>query len=244
MIPEEQQEQAALYALGLLPADEAAAFEAAMRTDAALASLARDLRETAGHLVPALPQATPSSALKARVLALVAAEARATAAATEPAAQKLVLFRPGAWVPWAIAAALAIFCGVLASERSDLRRQLAAVRSADPLSQVAVYNLDPAGDPKAASVSVAWVPGHQSGLLDVNGLPDPGHGKDYQLWAVAAGSKEPISAGVVKIDAKGHAVIAFKPDVRASDVKAFAISVEPAGGSPKKTGPIVFVGKQ
>jgi anti-sigma-K factor RskA len=243
MISEEQQDQAALYALGLLTADEAAAFEAAMGADAELATLARELREAANHVVLGLPEASPPAALKARVLGLVGNEGKA-AAATATAAEKIVPFRPFGWVPWAIAAGLAVFCGLLVTERSDLRRELAALRATDPLSQVAVYSLDPAGDPTAATVSVAWEPGHQSGLLHATGLAAPGRGKDYQLWAVDAGSKEPISAGVVKIDAQGHAHVVFKPDAAAPHVSAFAISVEPAGGSPKKTGPIVFVGKE
>jgi anti-sigma-K factor RskA len=248
MITEEQQEQAALYALGLLTADEAAAFEAATAVDPELTSLARELRETASRTVLALPQVTPSGALRARVLGLVAAEGKTPVTVRPlpekagPLPEKAVLLHPFAWVPWAIAAGLAVFCGVLVSERSDLRRQLAQVMSADPLSQVAVYSLDPASEKTGAVVSVAWAPSRQSGLLKVNGLPLPGPGKDYQLWAVDAGRKEPISAGVVKIDEKGHVQVEFKPDAAAQHVSAFAISVEPEGGSPTKTGPIVFVG--
>jgi anti-sigma-K factor RskA len=226
-----------------LTADEAAAFEAATAADPELTSLARELRETASRTVLALPQVTPSGALRARVLGLVAAEGK-TPVTVRPLPEKAVLLHPFAWVPWAIAAGLAVFCGVLVSERSDLRRQLAQVMSADPLSQVAVYSLDPASEKTGAVVSVAWAPSRQSGLLKVNGLPLPGPGKDYQLWAVDAGRKEPISAGVVKIDEKGHAQVEFKPDATAQHVSAFAISVEPEGGSPTKTGPIVFVGAE
>jgi anti-sigma-K factor RskA len=242
MIGEQQQDQAALYALGLLTADEAVAFEAEMRADPELAKLARELRETANHMVLALPEAAPAPALKARVLALAAAERHPAPTTGSPGA-KIMTLRPFGWVPWAIAAALAVFCGLLETDRSNLRRELAAAHAADPLSQVAVYSLDPTSEPHAAAVSVAWAPSHQSGLIRVNGLAAPGQGKDYQLWAVDAGSKEPISAGLVRIDAKGNAELVFKPDAAATHVAAFAISVEPAGGSPKKTGPIVFVGK-
>ncbi len=243
MTGEEQQDQAALYALGLLTAEEAAAFEATLRDDPALGSLVRALKETAHHLVLGYPAATPPPALRNRVLSLVAAENKA-AGASPAAAAKIVALRPFAWVPWAIAAGLAVFCGLLVTQRSDLRRELAAVRASDPLSQVAVYTLGPAGEHAPAEVSVAWVPARQSGKLDVHGLPYPGKGKDYQLWAVDAGSKEPISAGLVKIDENGHAQITFKPDNTATHVNAFAISLEPEGGSPKKTGPIVFVGAE
>ena len=50
MISEEQQDQAALYALGLLGADEDAAFESELRANAELRDLVRELREAAGDL--------------------------------------------------------------------------------------------------------------------------------------------------------------------------------------------------
>ena len=52
MISEEQQDQAALYALGLLDADEDAAFESELRANAELRDLVRELREAAGDRRP------------------------------------------------------------------------------------------------------------------------------------------------------------------------------------------------
>ncbi len=244
MSAEEQQEHAALYALGLLTADEAAALEEAMTADPELAALVRGLREAAHQTVLGLPQIAPAAALKARVLDLVAAEAAGARPAPAPVAGKIVPFRPLAWLPWAIAAALAVFCGLLGSQRADLRRELAALQAVDPLSQVAVYTLDATGNASAGAASVAWAPSRQSGMLNLSGATALKSGKDYQLWAVDPASKDPISAGVVKIDAKGHAKLVFKPEAAVSHAAAFAISVEPAGGSPKKTGPIVFVGAE
>src|SRR5439155_8542710 len=66
--------------------------------------------------------------------------------------------------------------------------------------------------------------------------------KDYQLWAVDAEHKDPISAGVVRVDKNGVAQIRFKPVEKAEHVKAFAISLEREGGVPKKKGPILLVG--
>jgi anti-sigma-K factor RskA len=246
MITEEQQDQAALYALELLTADEAAAFEREMELDPELVALVREFRESVNHVLLGGGRATrPSPALRARVLASIKAEGGAAAAGGDrgAGAGKVVAFRPLGWLPWAIAAGLAVFCGVLVSNREDLRRELAAAQSADPLSLVAVYSLDPAEHPQAGIVSIAWVPSRQSGVLHANGLDNPGPGKDYQLWAVDADRKEPVSAGIVRVDAEGHARVEFKPDTAARHVSAFAISVEPSGGSPKKTGPIVFVGK-
>jgi anti-sigma-K factor RskA len=247
MSTEEQQEQAALYALELLTADEAASFEQEMQADPDLDVLARELRESAHHaLLGGVPAAGPSAALKGRVLAAIRAEGVAAATVGGgggASAAKIVAFRPLGWLPWAMAAGLAVFCGLLVSDRTDLRRELAAARSADPASLVAVYSLDPADNPHAGIVSIAWVPTRQSGILQANGLANPGEGRDYQLWAVDADRKEPVSAGLVRVDGQGHARVEFKPDAAARHVSAFAISVEPTGGSAKKTGPIVFVGK-
>jgi hypothetical protein len=61
------------------------------------------------------------------------------------------------WVPWAIAAALAVFCGLLAVDRVRLERQLADIRAADPLMQTTFYTLAPSAPaPTDAKATVAW----------------------------------------------------------------------------------------
>jgi len=96
--------------------------------------------------------------------------------------------------------------------------------------------------PAGAKATVAWQPGRQSGVIRISNLPAPEPGKDYQLWAVDAEHKDPISAGVVRVDKNGVAQIRFKPVEKAEHVKAFAISLEREGGVPKKEGPILLVG--
>ena len=54
MISEEQQDQAALYALGLLGADEDAAFESELRANAELRDLVRELRSSETAVMEAL----------------------------------------------------------------------------------------------------------------------------------------------------------------------------------------------
>jgi anti-sigma-K factor RskA len=235
MIPEEQQDQAALYALGLLGADEDAVFESELRANAELRDLVRELREAAGDLALAAPSLLPPASLKQRIMGRIALE-------TKRAVPMPVRASFG-WVPWAIAAALAVFCGLLAIDRVRLERQLADIRSADPLMQTTFYTLAPSAPaPADAKATVAWQPGRQSGVIRISNLPAPGAGKDYQLWAVDAEHKEPISAGVVRVDKNGVAQIRFKPVEKAEHVKAFAISLEREGGVPKKEGPILLVG--
>jgi len=236
MIPEEQQDQAALYALGLLEPHEATAFESQLSANAELRNVVRELREAAGSVAFAAPPRTPPASLKERIMREIAAEAEE---------RKVVPLRrrPLSWVPWAIAAALAIFCGLLAIDRARLERQLADIRGVDQLMQTTFFTLAPSAPaPADAKATVAWQAGPQSGVIRISNLPAPQPGKDYQLWAVDAEHKDPISAGIIRVDKNGVAQVRFKPVEKANHVKAFAISLEREGGVPKKEGPILFVG--
>jgi anti-sigma-K factor RskA len=236
MISEEQQDQAALYVLGLLEPHEAAAFESELNANAELRDIARELREAAGSVALTAQQRPPPASLKQRIM-------REIAIKTEE--RTIVpLYRPSRrWVPWAIAAALAVFCGLLALDRVRLERQLADLRAVDPLMQTTFFTLAPSAPaPADAKATVAWQPGRQSGVIRISNLPAPQPGKDYQLWAVDAEHKDPISAGVVRVDNNGVAQVRFKPVEKAEHVKAFAISLEREGGVPKKEGPILLVG--
>jgi anti-sigma-K factor RskA len=66
-------------------------------------------------------------------------------------------------------------------------------------------------------------------------------GKTYQLWLIPTEGK-PISAGVFDPDAQGAGTILLPPLPAGVAAKAFAVTVEPAGGVPQPTGPIVLLG--
>jgi len=234
MISEEQQDQAALYALRLLDADENAAFESELRVNTELRDLIRELREGAGHLALTTPSLLPPASLKQRIMREV------TTRQVVPMPTRRASF---GWIPWAIAAGLAVFCGLLALDHVRLQRQLADIRAVDPLMQTTFYTLAPSAPaPADAKATVVWQPRRQSGVIRISNLPAPQPGKDYQLWVVDAEHKDPISAGIVRVDKNGVAQIRFKPVEKAEHVKAFAISLEREGGVPKKEGPILLVG--
>ena len=236
MISDEQQDQAALYVLGLLEQDELTAFESELNANAELRDIARELREAAGAVALTAPLQTPPASLKQRIMGQIAMETKQVV----PMPRQRSSF---VWVPWAIAAALALFCGLLAVDRVRLQRQLADMRAVDPRMQTTFYTLAPSAPaPADAKATVAWQPGRQSGVIRISNLPAPQPGKDYQLWAVDAEHKEPVSAGIVRVDKNGVAQIRFKPVDKVKHVKAFAISLEREGGVPKKEGPILLVG--
>src|SRR4029450_7037303 len=104
MISEEQEDEAALYALGLLGADEDAAFESELRANAELRDLVRELREAGGGLALTTPSLLPPASLKQRIMREVATETKQVV----PMPTRRASF---GWIPWAIAAGLAGFCG-------------------------------------------------------------------------------------------------------------------------------------
>ncbi len=234
MIPEDRQDIAALYVLGSLQAHETAEFESAMRNDSELAALVNDLRDSAAAMALTAPSRQPSPALKLRILREIAVEKTGGAGSSA---------RSTSWLPWAIAAMFLIFSGVLLYDREQLRREIAEARNNDPLMQTKFVALGPAnGAPADAKATVAWEPDKQTGVIRIVGMPAAGSGKDYQLWAVDENYKNPVSAGIVRVDPSGVAQVRFKPDAPTKRVKAFALTLEREGGVPKAEGPILLVG--
>ena len=149
MISEAAQEQATLYALGLLDADEAAAFERERDADAELRALSAELRETVAALALSA-EGDPPPSLKDRVMARVATERRAAAGGTpvpvpvsiDPVKGKIVAGPwGGGWLPWALAATLMLCCGALAWSRERWRREFSALERKTVAVEVAVARL-------------------------------------------------------------------------------------------------------
>jgi anti-sigma-K factor RskA len=82
----------------------------------------------------------------------------------------------------------------------------------------------------------------QKGLLFyAANLPALPSGKTYQLWLVPTHGN-PISAGIFQTDAHGNGEVLLPQLPVGVAAKAFAVTVEPAGGVPQPTGPKVLVG--
>lgn len=236
MIPDDLQDQAALYALDALNVEESVVFEAAMSGNAELRAMVREMREASADLARSVPSQQPPAELKQCVLREIALE-------KQTGASRRSTTTSFNWLPWTIAALFIVFCGILAVDRTRLQRELADARAADPLSQAMLVTLSsPTGDHPDAKATVAWQPERQSGVITIHNMPPAGKGRDYQLWAVDTNHKDPISAGIIHVDPNGVTRVRFKPDQNATQVKAFAISLEREGGVPKREGPIVMIG--
>jgi anti-sigma-K factor RskA len=98
-----------------------------------------------------------------------------------------------------------------------------------------------AGDARPLPQGRAFYHARKGLVFTASNLQPPPSGKTYQLWLIPTEGK-PISAGVFDPDAQGAGTILLPPLPAGVAAKAFAVTVEPAGGVPQPTGPIVLLG--
>jgi anti-sigma-K factor RskA len=234
---EELEEQASLYALDLLEPAERSAFETKLEGDETLRRHVDMLREAAAQLAHAAPSIEPPAHLQARIAEAIRASTPARAAA--PAARSSII-----WLPWALAACLAIACVVLVADRMKTRDELARLQNRDAAAQmkIAMLSSQLASAPNATAV-VVWDAAKQEGVLKVANVPQTAADRDYQLWIVDPQYGQPVDAGVFNVKGEGATEIRFKPKAKVASADAFAVSLEKKGGVPKAEGEMVLVGK-
>lgn len=229
---EELEEQASLYVLGLLEGAEAAHFEKQMQSDPARRALVDDLDEAAAAIAYDAPPRPLPPGLRARVLGRVSS------------GKTLAFPRRSGWLPWAIAACLALACSYLVADRVGLRNRVTTLEQRDFLAQIQIASLSSKlqSAPDANAV-VVWDEKKQRGVLKVTQLPRNDDDRDYQLWLVDPRYKNPIDGGVFHVAKKGMLRVGFHPTSPVRGAKGFAISLERKGGVTKAEGPIVLLGR-
>lgn len=223
---------AAAYALDALDADERRQFEAHYPTCPSCADELAGFRETAALLtVPSL--VAPPADLKARVLADIARTPQ-----LPPLVTSLEQRRRPPVVTTILAAAVALLLVGLAAVlltgdgATDAQQQLASLLAAPDAVTV---NLAGEGD---GTLRVVYSADRDEAILVGSGLTAAGSDQTYQLWTIAG--ETPASAGVFDPDDDGaldHIV-----DAPGSSPDAWAVTMEPKGGSPAPTGDILFQG--
>jgi anti-sigma-K factor RskA len=74
-------------------------------------------------------------------------------------------------------------------------------------------------------------------------LPPLAPGKTYELWFITGGKGgKPVPAGTFPVDAKGSATVAVANVPPVAQIQVWAVTVEPQGGVPQPTGPMVLKG--
>jgi anti-sigma-K factor RskA len=229
-VTEQLEEQASLYVFGLLENDEATAFERRLESDRELRTFVDQLDGTAAQLAhSARPRPLPPE-LRDRIVA------RASEGKT------IAFPRNFRWIPWAIAACLALTTAYLIAERAGLRHRIKHLEERDLLAQIQIASLASKLEraPNANAV-VVWDERKQRGILKVAKLPPNNESHDYQLWLIDPRYKDPINGGSFHVTNDGS--FPFQPSEPVRDAQGFAISLERKGGVAKAEGPIVLLGK-
>jgi anti-sigma-K factor RskA len=248
-----------LYALGALEGEEKQTIESHIATCGPCAGKLAQARGRIALLAFAAPRTEPSPPVKERLLRRLreAPERRASVRTKAEPERATGVF--GNW--WAAvlapaAVALAIASIFLWVQNRRLDEQIAGLHTAMQEQQKQldyarnVAHLLEAKD--TITVSLAPMPGMANGAVKVmynekmgvlmydGWIEPPPQDKSYQLWVVPM-EGNPISVGVFNpaTSDSAHWLTKIPEGVPA---KAFAITLEPAGGAPSPTGPKVLEG--
>lgn len=245
------------YVLGILDADERRAFEAHLDQCPECAAEVRSLLGAVDALARSVPQRTPPSHLRDRVMASVRS-ARSTSI-TEPSAPR----NPGSrrmWLPVAASVLVALGAGIYGShlhvetrltalsERAETSdREIAAARRAAQDARAAmqviaapdVVRMELRGLGAAATATARALWSRQHGLVFAGtNIPDPPPGRCYQVWLVTPTSA--VSVGILPEPGDELAVFDTRPDI--PQPSGVAVTIELPGGAASPTGPRILDG--
>jgi len=116
-------------------------------------------------------------------------------------------------------------------DRAAVEAAFAAVEAAPDARTVTLTGGEP-----GARVRLAWSAAQDRVVLLADGVPDPGPGRTYELWRIDAAGPDP--AGLFEPDGSGGAGLVAPLD--GGEPSAWGVTVEPDGGSPAPTPPIVY----
>ncbi len=248
---ERHEDLVAAVALGMPLGADRAEFEAHLRKGCERCEeLLADLRTAATALAAGAPRVAPPPELRRRILSSLG-PSRAPA-------------RSGGTAAWRVlAAAAALFAIVLLFDDARLRREREELRSqssqlagrlqsaetelaqrvlrarvleSDDVRMLVLGGKSP--QPRARA-RVFWSERARRCVLVAHDLAPLPPDRQYELWVFVKG--KPINAGVFDADPQGRALVE-SADFPEAGAENFAVTIEPRGGVPAPTGPIVLVG--
>jgi anti-sigma-K factor RskA len=262
MTHEEFDDLAPVYAVGALDGEDRVRFESHLATGCATceASL-RDTAEVLAGLAREEPRAIPPAHVKETLVRRVTESAppsRGRRAGSGPwrwlGATAIVAGLLAAFTATVVAGRYEARLGLVARETAAIRAQLRSDQAAlaaelatyrevvdllrDPSTRV--VTLSAQGPAPEAMARVVWSE-TKGGRLFVSKLTPPPSGQVYELWTIGEGP--PQAAGLLTLTPEGTANHRIEPPRPGAPVKGFAVSLEPAGGVPAPTGPIVLASK-
>src|SRR5688500_7928043 len=252
MHSERHDELLSLAALGVPLADDAPDYERLLEERCPECEpLLRELRVAATALAATTRPVTPRPGLRQELLDSLGP------ARTRPE-------RPSVAAGWAFAAAAAILFVIVARDDARLRREREELRARGSelartietarselarrdlrarvfeSDDVRLLFLGGQGPQPNARAKVFWSEQAKRGILVAGNLEPLPADRQYQLWVFAEG--KPVDAGVFDADPAGRALFESKDLAAVAAAENFAVTVEPRGGVPQPSGPIVLLG--
>jgi anti-sigma-K factor RskA len=246
-----------LYALGVLEGDELRGIETHVNSCAACAQKVAEARGRIALLAFSAEPQEPSLEVRQRLMARVRAEAMPARETPRTARAERTPSRFWNFAWGTLALALAVFAVYLWNSnkvlQEELDRQEVATKQQIAVTErmrtiVALFT-----SPQTVTVNLAAKPpiatepgrvmynSKQGALVYVGTLPQLAADKSYELWVIPQ-TGNPIPAGVFSVDPNGEGNVVL-PNIPAGvSAKAFAVTIEPSGGTAAPTGPMAQVG--
>lgn len=238
------------YALGALSPEEASAFERALAASPSLQRAVAEYREVCAVLAAAQRDVPPVE-LKERLLNRVRSSKVVEV-------RPLSSGKPRSW--WILTAALAaaLILAVTLWRQTDRLRETVRERDRALAEQsarlatreaeldailkpgVQLVTLTTTGEASPV-VQVFWDRQNNTALLHSFRLKPAAAGRAYQLWLLPR-QGNPIASRVFNTDPDGHGLVAGIPVPAGSEIAGFALTEEPASGSPQPTSTPFLVG--
>jgi len=247
-----------LYALGALDADERDAFETHLAECSICKRHLGQAQQRVGFWGTNVAQTQPATHVKQALMERVRLESPARMVSPKTSEQKSfwsVFSQP--LLAWGCAAVIALVAVIFASQARTLKNHLNSLRAEMQAQQDAAAKdrrvADLLTSPKTQRVALkqptdaarpegrVYYQPTQGLLFYAANLPAAPSDHVYQLWLVPA-EGSPISAGIFQANGKGEASVLLPALPAGAVAKAFAVTVEPAGGVSQPTGPKVLLG--
>jgi anti-sigma-K factor RskA len=231
-LTDDLQERASLYAAGAMTDSERQEYARHLEEDqcAVCRAEVNELQSAISFLAFTVSPSSPSPSVKARLME----QARNAVPAGE---QPQVGSRWLQWITAAVAVASMAVAFTVIRTNSELRNNIAMLTAAG----VRVVDLAGQGPNGQASGRIFWNQQLKRWFFYVHDLPPVSADKNYQLWFVPK-SGNPVSASVFNTLSDGSAEIEIPVPDEITDLKAAAVTTEPAGGLPQPSGGFALLG--
>jgi anti-sigma-K factor RskA len=125
----------------------------------------------------------------------------------------------------------------LARDEARRAQQALQVLAAPGVQSVVLAGLGPSPGAKGRTYVN---PSTRDALFYAFDLPSLPADKTYELWFIAAG--KPVAAGTFDVDPRGTGTVRVERVTDASQIQAWAVTIEPRGGVAQPTGAMVLKG--